>query len=95
MSRKTAQCLIAVLVGVAVLVFAFGSVAHWHKDAAQDPQCQVCHFAHSIAIGLSHTPVLATPGVARRRSAAASVDPHLEFVSHSVSSRAPPASLFS
>jgi len=90
MSRKTAQRLLAVLLVAAVLAFAFEAAGHWHNGPSGDQQCQICHFAHSIAVGLSHNASLEVPVAARRLSAATSVDLRLELVFHQLSSRAPP-----
>jgi hypothetical protein len=94
MSRKTtAQRLISVLLAVVVLSFAFQVASHWHRDSYDDQQCQLCHFAHSISVDLSHGTVLPAPSAAHTDVAVTWTDPQLEFVSHQLSPRAPPASL--
>ena len=91
--RNTAQRLIAVLLAVVVLSFAFEVASHWHRGSYDDQQCQLCHFAHSISVDLSHGTVLPAPSAAHTEVAVAWTDPQLEFVFNQLSSRAPPASL--
>jgi len=95
MSRRTAQRLLAVLAVVAIVSFAFASAAHWHGNSTGDEQCQVCHLAHSVSLGLSSTVLLLAPVTVGRLAQAVSTDPKLELAFRHVSPRAPPAAVHS
>lgn len=90
-SKVTPRRLVAVLVAIVLVSFALQAAGHWHSKSYEDQHCRVCHFAHSVAVDLSHGSALPVPGAVVRMAPAASIDPKLELVFHQLSSRAPPA----
>jgi hypothetical protein len=78
---------------VAVLVVSLGLLAasHWHNRSFEDQHCRVCHVAHSVTVDLSHGTGLSVPDAVVRLVLTLAIDPHLQIISHQVSSRAPPA----
>jgi hypothetical protein len=89
--RTTAQRLIAILLVFAVLSFGFEVASHWHRGSYDDQNCQLCHFAHSISVDLSHGAILPAPSAVHTSVAIIWTDEHFELVFHQVSSRAPPS----
>jgi hypothetical protein len=89
-SHITRRLLATVLV-LAVVSFGLQAAAHWHSRSFEDQHCRVCHVAHSVTVDLSHGTGLQVPDAVVRLAQIRSIDPHLELISHQVSSRAPPA----
>ena len=85
------HALLAVLLAVAVVCFAFQAAGHWHSNSYEDQHCRVCHFAHSTAVDLSQTAALVIPAAVQRFPSNFEVDPALNLIFHQLSSRAPPA----
>ena len=85
------RALLAVLLAVVVVCFAFQAAGHWHSNSYGDQHCRVCHFAHSTAVDLSQTTALVIPAAVERLSSNFEVDPALVLIFHLRSSRAPPA----
>jgi hypothetical protein len=83
--------LLATLLAVVVVSFAFQAAAHWHNRSFEDQHCRVCHVAHSVTVDLSHGTGLEAPAAVVRLAQTQPVDPHLERISNQVSSRVPPA----
>jgi hypothetical protein len=83
--------LLATLLALVVVSFALQAAGHWHNRTFEDQHCRVCHVAHSVTVDLSHGTGLQTPDAVVRLAQTRSIDPHLELISHQVSSRAPPA----
>jgi len=91
MKRRTTYRLLAIVVAVVVLSFAFQAAGHWHNQSFEDQHCRVCHFAHSVTVDLSHGTSLPTPQAVARLNPTRPVDPKLELVFHQTSPRAPPS----
>jgi hypothetical protein len=91
MKRRTTYRLLAIVVAVVVLSFAFQAAGHWHNQSFEDQHCQVCHFAHSVTVELSCVTTLPTPHAVAWLNPAIPVDPKLELVFHQTSPRAPPS----
>jgi hypothetical protein len=89
--RRTVHRALAIIVAVLVVSFALQAAGHWHNRSFEDQLCRVCHVAHSVTVDLSHGTGLQVPDAVVRLVQTRPVDPHLELVSHQVSSRAPPA----
>lgn len=85
------RALLAVLLAVAVVCFAFQAAGHWHSNSYEDQHCRVCHFAHSAVVDLSETTTLVIPAVVQWLSCNLEIDPALDLIFHQLSSRAPPA----
>jgi hypothetical protein len=94
MPRRATQRFLAVLTVLAVFSFAFATASHWHSNSTGDEQCQVCHLAHSVSLGVSSTTaLLLAPATVARLIVSASTDPKFEFQFREVSPRAPPLTL--
>jgi hypothetical protein len=90
MKRRTTYRLLAIVVAVVVLSFAFQAAGHWHNQVEDQQHCRICHFAHSVTVDLSHGATLPIPHAVARLNPKSSVDPQLELVFDQTSSRAPP-----
>jgi len=77
--KRTIYRVLAIAVAAFVLSFAFQAAGHWHAHSYDDQHCRVCHFAHSVAIDLSHGTTLPTPAAVLRLAPSRSVDPQLEL----------------
>jgi len=91
MPRRTAHRVLAIMVAVLVVSFALQAAGHWHNRSFEDRHCRVCHVAHSVTVDLSHDTGLQAPTAVNWLVQTKPIDPHLELISHQVSSRAPPA----
>jgi hypothetical protein len=89
--RRTVHRALAIIVAALVVSFALQAAGHWHNRSFEDQHCRVCHVAHSVTVDLAHGSGLQAPDAVVRLVQTRPVDPHLELVSHQVSSRAPPA----
>jgi len=89
--RRITYRLLATLLAFVVVSFALQTAGHWHSRSFEDQHCRVCQVAHSVAVDLSHGTGLQAPNAIVRLVQTRPVDPHLELISHQVSSRAPPA----
>ena len=89
--RHITRRVLATLLALVVVSFALQAAGHWHNRSFEDQHCRVCHVAHSVTVDLSHGTGLQAPNTVVRPIQTRSVEPHLEFISHQVSSRAPPA----
>ncbi len=75
---------------MAILLFAYAAVNHWHSTPAGQEQCLVCHVAHSLSIDLSCSALLSAPAAVARLILPARPEPRPDFSFGQVSSRAPP-----
>lgn len=91
LSRITMRKTLAILLAAVVLSFGIQAAGHWHGSSSEDHQCQVCHFAHSVAPPLLNASLLPMPTGVARLVLASSVDPKFELVVHQTFPRAPPA----
>jgi len=82
---------LATILALVVVSFALQAAGHWHNRSFEDQHCRVCHVAHSVTVDLSHGTGLPAPDAVDRLVQIRPIDPHLELISHQVSSRAPPA----
>ncbi len=89
--RHITRRVLAILLALIVVAFALQAAGHWHNRPFDDQHCRVCHVAHSVTVDLSHRTGLEAPDTVVRLAQTRSIDPHLELISHQVSSRAPPA----
>ena len=83
--------ILATLVVVLVVSFAFQAAGHWHNRSFEDQHCRVCHVAHSLTVDLSHGTGLEAPTAISRLAQTRSTVSNRYFIPHQVSSRAPPA----
>jgi hypothetical protein len=89
--RPKFRTLLAVILAVAVVCFAFQAAGHWHSNSYEDQHCRVCHFAHAAAVDFSQGTALVVPATVQRLSSNLDIDPALDLIFHQLSSRAPPA----
>lgn len=89
--RPNSRTLLSILLAVVVVAFALQAAGHWHNHSYESQHCRVCHVAHSVTVDLSHGTGLPMPDAIVWLARTRSIDPHLELISHQLSSRAPPA----
>jgi hypothetical protein len=89
--RHIRRRVLATFLALVVVSFALQAAGHWHSLSFDDQHCRVCHLAHSVTVDLSHGTGLLAPDAVVQLAPTRSFDPHLELISHQVSSRAPPA----
>jgi hypothetical protein len=76
----------------AILLFAYAAVNHWHSTPSAQEQCQVCHVAHSLSIGVFSAALLSAPAAVARLILPDRTDPRPDLAYTHVSTRAPPLS---